>query len=400
MEGSLADGERSLDVERLCAAHRPGAAVGEDGGPVEAGSGGPSAAQESRTPSQRMAVAVQRLNDAGTFAYTGTVRSDEPGMARPGIWQEGDLAVDGEVVLPDRSREVAVDASGRAVETVTENVVVWAREAHDAASLPEVPLRIVAELRGGSSVPVGAPRLAEILTCVGDRAAAGTDEEGRTRVRGTVRSGELITNDGTPLPTAEVVVTIDDGGDPVRIELATDGAGPQLVMALDIEQPGEPVTIDLPAGHPTSISGDVTPDEVRAAGIEHAVELGEIPHGWILYSTELIEPVEGFHEPECAELELRYADSSADAVDRYLSLEVTFIHCDVPDGDTSEPITLGPFTGADFGEDRTFARVSDGRVNVEVHTPLSVPEVSQLFESMEPFDPATRPVPAPPPTAT
>lgn len=163
-------------------------------------------------------------------------------------------------------------------------------------------------------------------------------------------------------------------------------------MALDITRLGEAITIDLPGGHPTSTTGNVNPDDVRAAGIAHPVELGAVPDGWILYEIELVDDWRG---PDCSALHLSYQNAEAtDGLDDSLTLDVTSADCEYVDGDFSQRVTLGSFTGAmtDGGEG-VLAVVSDGRTSVEVFTDLPLSEVSALFEDVEPFDPASRPVP-------
>ncbi len=74
--------------------------------------------------------ATHRLLSAGSFAYGGEVHAAQRSPLRPGEWMAGDGTVEGAVVLEHGlTDDVAVDASGRAVETVTSGPKVWTRSA-------------------------------------------------------------------------------------------------------------------------------------------------------------------------------------------------------------------------------------------------------------------------------
>jgi hypothetical protein len=61
--------------------------------------------------------------------------------------------------------------------------------------------------------------------------------------------GEVV--DGRPAGDADVLLTLDAAGDPVRVEVTSGPAAPPLRLALDLVRIGEPVTIDLPVAAPS-----------------------------------------------------------------------------------------------------------------------------------------------------
>jgi hypothetical protein len=344
----------------------------------------------SATARRAVAIASERLRDAGTFAYRGTVQADQASWARPGIWVAADVTVEGEVVLPVRTHEVATDADGRVSETVTEHVVVWGRQASHPDGIEAQAFEVVAEASGEVSVESGAALLPAWLAVSTDRREDGTDSGGRRRYRATVPGTAFLDpNGGVSFADADMVLTIDAAGDPVHIEVTSRPGGPLLAMALDIDDIGEPLTVDLPGGRPTSVTGDVTPDQVRAAGISDPVEFGVLPEGWILYSTGLLadSPRAG-----CSTLELYYQDATTtNPASRFVTLRVASADCSFQDA-FSEAVAFGSFSGtAGVDSYGVFGEVTDGRTAIEVFTDLTVEDVDSLFASLEPFDPATQP---------
>ena len=108
-----------------------------------------------------------------------------------------------------------------------------------------------------------------------------------------------------PEPIAEIALVVDESGNPVRIELSSLPGQPSLELAFDISGIGEAVPVPLPDGRPGSVRGNVTVDQVRAAGISDPVEFGALPADWVLFDTALLADVPG---PGCSTLSLGYAD--------------------------------------------------------------------------------------------
>ena len=344
-------------------------------------------ADTEATPIQAFARAVLRLEEARTFTYRGTVEASHSSLARPGLAPGGRLTVAGEVEMPSGTHEIATGADGRAYETVTRNVTVWGRQAADEESLPSQAFEVIGETRGYVDVAFGAGRLPAWLMSTVDRRADAPDEQGRARYRGRLTAWTDGGADGLS-PSADVVLTIDEGGDPVHIEITAAGGGAPLVLDLEIERLGEIVSVSPPGGRPTSVTGDVTPEAVQAAGIPVAVELGDVPEEWILYDIELKidSPV-----PGCSTLVLNYADASG-LWSRPLHVDLNMTSADCSFSHMADqPVTLGTYSGLAYATGDVWAFVSDGRTNLEVRSDLPVEELEALFASIEPFDPTTRP---------
>ena len=101
----------------------------------------PSGVSRDRRPT-RIAFfeAVSRLGQAGSFAYRGEVHAAEQSLLRPGGWTAGDVSVEGAVLLSHGlTRDLTVDSTGRAVETVTSGPTVWTRSASTVDGLAAAP---------------------------------------------------------------------------------------------------------------------------------------------------------------------------------------------------------------------------------------------------------------------
>jgi hypothetical protein len=260
---------------------------------------------------------------------------------------------------------------------------------------------VVAEIdRGMSSSPAGPALIHRWLTAAVDRAADGTDAEGRRRYTGSLHTllGPHDLADPAPEPIATVVLVVDEAGDPARIELASLPGQPALELAFDISRIGEPVSIPLPDGRPGAVRGDVTVDQVRAAGISDPVELGALPENWVLYRIDLVPDFPG---PGCSTLELAYSDVPLrEDLENALRMEVHSAACPYTLGLTGEPITLGPFTGTvqeDFGG--LTVEASDGATTIAIYTDMTLADLMAVGASLHPFDPAVGPssLVAPPP---
>jgi hypothetical protein len=192
-------------------------------------------------------LAADRLVSSGSFAYAGTTSAIDVSQARPGLWLAVDLTVEGEVSTTEsRLHEIAVDASGQAVETITDGPTVWGRQAAASEALGEAPyLPITAD--SGEEEAKSVALLPTWLRSTVDRHDAGTDALGRRVLRATLPAdvlGEVV--DGRPAADADVALTLDAAGDPVRVEVASVPTGPPLRLALDLSRIGDAVTIDLP----------------------------------------------------------------------------------------------------------------------------------------------------------
>jgi hypothetical protein len=151
----------------------------------------------------------------------------------------------------ERVHEIAVDGGGRAAETVSEGPVVWGRLATSREGLPEATYLPISDESGRQSAGKGVALLPAWLDSAVDRQDAGTDGRGNRVLRATLPASVLgETVDGRPAGDADVVLTLNAAGDPVRVEVTSLPAGPPLRLTLDLVRIGEPVEIDLPAGAP------------------------------------------------------------------------------------------------------------------------------------------------------
>jgi hypothetical protein len=203
------------------------------------------------SPQEAFDRAADRLVSAGSFRYVGTTTAIDVSHVRPGLWLAVDLRVEGEVVTSTgRVHEIATDDSGRAIETVTEGPVVWSRLATSREALGDATYLPITE-ESGVQGEKGAALLPTWLELTVDRQDAGTDHRGQRVLRAILPAsalGEIV--DGRPAGDAEVVLTLDAAGDPVRVQLTSVPSGPPLRRAMDLIEIGEPIAIDLPADRP------------------------------------------------------------------------------------------------------------------------------------------------------
>ncbi len=204
------------------------------------------------SPQEAFAQAADRLVSSGSFGYVGTTSAIDVSHVRPGLWLAVDLTVEGDVMTSaERVHEIAVDDSGRATETVSEGPVVWGRLAPSREALPGATYLPITEESGVQSAGKGVALLPAWLDATVDRRDTGTDERGNRVLRARLPAnvlGEIV--DGRPPGDADVVLTLDATGDPVRVEVASAPTGPPLRLALDLVRIGEPVLIDLPGSPP------------------------------------------------------------------------------------------------------------------------------------------------------
>jgi hypothetical protein len=202
------------------------------------------------SPPEAFVQAADRLVAGGSFGYAGTTSAIDVSHVRPGLWLAVDLTVEGEVATATESvHEIAVDGRGRAAETVSEGPAVWGRLATSRDELPGATYLPISEESGRQPAGKGVALLPAWLDATVDRRDAGTDGRGNRVLRAILPAsvlGEIV--DGRPAGDADVVLTLDAAGDPVRVEVTSVPSGPPLRLALDIVRIGEPVEIDLPAG--------------------------------------------------------------------------------------------------------------------------------------------------------
>jgi hypothetical protein len=248
------------------------------------------------------AEAALRFNRSHTFAYRGTVRSAAPNAIRPGAPTAESASVDGAVHLPlSITTEVAVEAGGTAVETVTSGPMVLARRASSVDGLAGAPWETVGpEPDPAGALPARAPPfrlgvalVADVLEAAGDRRNAPRDEAGRRVIRATVperisrpRAGDESLVD--LLSGAEVAITLDDAGDVVRVRLSSAPGVPLLDLDLDIVRLGDPDLVT--AAHLADPIRAAVPADVLAAVGLASLELPGLPSTWALTQSAVYGP--------------------------------------------------------------------------------------------------------------
>ncbi|HKA84315.1 MAG TPA: hypothetical protein VKD21_10660, partial [Acidimicrobiales bacterium] len=204
------------------------------------------------SPQEAFEQAADRLVAGGSFAYAGTTSAIDVSHVRPGLWLAVDLTVEGEVATAaGGAHEIAVDGDGRAAETVSQGPVVWGRLAASRDELPEAAYLPITEESGRQPDGKGVALLPAWLDATVDRRDAGTDARGNRVLRAVLPArvlGEVV--DGRSAADADVVLTLDPAGDPVRVEVTSVPSGPPLRLTLDLARIGEPVEIDLPTDAP------------------------------------------------------------------------------------------------------------------------------------------------------
>jgi hypothetical protein len=354
---------------------------------------------ESHRDAQRaFARASRRLQVAGSFAYQGTVHAPGPSDARPAQAPAPDVAVDGQVLLPLRTHDVAVDAQGRAAETVTVGPSIWQRSASTEDGLAAATYAFAGDVTSwnGGVVPVGAgaARLPGWLEATVDRRPAErTARSGLEVYAGTLPADRLgAVQRGGPPVRGEVELTVDRDDVPLRVVIEAfrneHGATSRPVwrLAVDISGLGDPVTIDLPNGELPGVTRGPSPADIRVAGIAAPVELGRMPDGWMLAGIALTEST----RRGCPVLELRYTVIGFTDTG-FVKLQV------MPPGCAALPTTDEALQAGDFiGVRSVFPEgkgglLSDGRTMIQYVSDLPTGDVLGLLGTLEPYDPATRP---------
>jgi hypothetical protein len=324
-----------------------------------------------------------------SFAYEGEVHAAERSAFRPGDWTARDVTVEGAVLMSHGlTRDVAVDATGRAVETVTSGPTVWTRSASTVDGLSDEPW----EFR---SVPgpatLGTAAIARLMFSATAPSEAARDATGRRLIRATLPPADPREGYGHLLDDAELLLTLDVDGDIARIAVRSAARGdPDLVLELDIMRLGEPQAIEPPDSGDAGLRRTVPVDELDAVGVR-PVELGRVPEGWKLIGAWVIRAPEG--PAECLRLALSYRDPGA-VSHGFMTLRVTTPTCGwVEQGEGEpEPLTAGSFEGTVVqAASGLTGDLLNGTTRVGFLTDLSTEDAATLLASLRPFDPEREP---------
>jgi hypothetical protein len=354
----------------------------------------PTAADRARI---EYAEAVSQFGRSHAYSYRGTMRSAGPSPVHPWTTEGADVTVEGTVLLPHSiSREVAVDAGGRALETATAGMSLWTRRAPSVAGLAEAPWTAEAVPSGlndwsiarGAPPRVGPPALIRLVTSAADRRPAPPDDAGRVVITGTIPT--TAAERDRPLAGAEVALTLDDDGAIARVAITAapeDESG--IELAVDILRAGDPPLTPAEVSAPPRQS--LVAEDLAAAGIV-GVELPTLPAGWALTDARLW-PVDapGVRPRQCAGLVLDYQDLTAIG-ERWLRLDIGAAACHRTSMGTavvkSDPFEAGAFSGTiQAGTTDTYGRISDGVTEVRFSSDLPAAELTPMLAALAPLDP-------------
>jgi hypothetical protein len=209
---------------------------------------------------QAYSQAADALEEAGSFAYRGVVYAVAGNAYLRLGWTSGKVTVEGAAVQGREpavfaGREIAVDAAGRAFETVMAEGGAWSRAAPSRDGLAEARWDQHPQARfGGSSLPpsliqTGENRVGQLgltvalaIRSAGERRGDHPDAAGRRVVRATLPADHI----GEPWAAADVLLTLDDGGRIARIAVASAPGHTRFEVELDIMRIGEPQDVVPP----------------------------------------------------------------------------------------------------------------------------------------------------------
>jgi hypothetical protein len=321
-------------------------------------------------PAGAIDAAAERLESAGTFAYTATFESSFPDDPDPAM--RGPLVdhVEGAIELPDRLVERVTPDFGDVAEHVLIGPERWSRWSFLPDELNERPW--IPESHDTEALD--ARSIVGWLTASMDHQDAGTDPEGRRLVRATVPARDLPGSRAG----GSLEVALDDDVDPVRISLRTTSESIGLLdeVTYELSAFGEPVDVPRPSADEIDHTPSVHEEDIAAAGVE-PIGLAPPPPGWEL--------VGGFVEVVgngCNLVNLDY-----NAPEASLQLDVTTNECAIgPAG--GEPFQAGGLSGrinrmATGSAGAVFA----GDVTV-VFTAAELAEPESVLAALGPIDPA------------
>jgi hypothetical protein len=190
--------------------------------------------------------ATWRLLQAGSFAYGGEVHAAEQSPFRPGEWTARDVSVGGAVVLEHAlTHDIAVGATGRAVETVTSGPTVWTRSASTVDGLGTAAWASRTSV-GPTLRLLGTAAVAYLVLSARDPREVAPDAAGRCVIRASMPAVDRQDPQADLSVGADLLVTLDEDGNLARIVVRSAPDDPELVLELDIMQIGEPQAIAPP----------------------------------------------------------------------------------------------------------------------------------------------------------
>jgi hypothetical protein len=187
--------------------------------------------------------AGHRLVQVGSFANRGEVHAAEQSPFPPSGWTARDVTVEGAVVLEDGlTHDIAVDASGRAVEIMTSGPNLWIRRASTVEGLGADSWVFRASAR---PLALG-PTMLHVVLSARDPREETPDAAGRCVIRATMLTADPHDVYGELLVGTNVLITLDEDGNFAHIIVRSAPDTPELVVELDVARVGEPQAIAPP----------------------------------------------------------------------------------------------------------------------------------------------------------
>ena len=240
---------------------------GDDDDPAAVSTTSPTVASTTTTTAPATPQAVfQRagtaLTDAGSFAYSGTVRALDVGALRPSVWLGTDVVVTGEVDLrAGRLHEVAVNPDGEATETVIDGGTVWGRTASSVEELADAGYSEISEFAHETPTPQGAQLLPAWLTQAAGPVPAPAAPR-QPSYAATLTAATLGDPTGAS-PDSIVTVTVGPDGVPTHVDVMAIDAG-QLALAYEITQVGTIAPIASPGDQAAATATTPAPPATTA----------------------------------------------------------------------------------------------------------------------------------------
>ncbi len=354
----------------------------------------PSAPTDDRQAETRRAFAqaMLRFEEVRSFSYRGSV---DAAAARPfgaGPVAVGGMTVEGAVLRESAlAREVAADARGRAGETLTSGTTVWTRSAPSTDTLDRAPWTV----RRGSldaPPPLDMQLVVRLITSAGNPRGEAPDSAGRRVIRATLPTRDDGGGNLLPLGGADVLLSLDDGGNVAHLVMTWPPHEPRLVIDVEISGHNQPQDIAPPDRGLVALRRTVPVEALEAEGVR-PLELGRVPAGWRLTGAWVESEITP--RAECSALTLVYGDPDAGS-GHYLWLRLTSERCGVVldlTGDR-QPLTVGSFEGSVVeSSSETVGALFDGTTGIRFETDLPVDDVATVLASLRPFDPNSEPEP-------
>lgn len=366
-----------------------------DGEPESAGDEAPASdssapADDPQAETRRtFAQAMLRFGEVHSFAYRGSVHAAASRPFGAGVSTEGDLAVEGAVLLQHAlARMVAADGDGRAEETLTSGTTVWTRTTASVDTLDAAPWHVRPAPLDATTLDMQV--MARMITTAVDPRGEAPDAAGRRVIRATLPAREDGAGNTLPLTGADVLLSLNAAGDVGHIVVTWPPRDPQLVLDVELFAHNQPQDIAPPDSGPAAVRRTVPVDTLAASGVR-PLELGRVPAGWRLTGAWVGSRPGASRD--CWDLNLVYAGPGAGS-GGYMWLLVTSTDCAILIDLAGEPrpLTVGSLQGRVVeSSSGTTGVLFDETTGIQFETDLPADDVATLLASLRPFDPEAEP---------